>query len=136
MTMLSLVCFSLLLEIVVGYSIRGRGLETDNIFDQTKAHIVGGIDAPVGRYPSYVHVAGGLLCGGTLIRPDVILTAAHCASAFESVVFVGGTNIYGGPDTEEIGIRERYPHEEYEPGPEYNVRTSLALLRGPCCYSC
>jgi secreted trypsin-like serine protease len=123
--MLSLLCISLLLQASAS-TIRGRRHATANIFDPTAAHIVGGIEVPDGKYPSYGHVVSGQLCGGTLIRPDVLLTAAHCSSAFQSVVFVGSTMISGGPNGEEIGIKQIFPHEEYEPGTEQNVRITPA----------
>lgn len=121
--MLSLLCISLVLQASAS-SIRGRRHTTANIFEA--AHIVGGTEAPVGKYPSFAHVVSGELCGGTLIRPDVILTAAHCESAFEPTVFVGSTLISGGPGSEEIGIKAIFPHEEYETGSEHNVRTLQA----------
>ncbi|GAX16805.1 hypothetical protein FisN_5Hh177 [Fistulifera solaris] len=37
-----------------------------------------------------------------------------------SDVFVGSTMISGGPNGEEIGIKQIFPHEEYEPGTEQN----------------
>ncbi|GAA2994363.1 S1 family peptidase [Actinokineospora diospyrosa] len=46
--------------------------------------VVGGVPAPQGAYPWLARLSMG--CGGSLITPDVILTAAHC---------VGET----GPDT-------------------------------------
>lgn len=132
--MLSLIYFSLLLQASAS-TIRGRRQAKANIFDPSTAHIVGGIEAPVGKYPSYVHVASGQLCGGTLIRPDVILTAAHCASAYKSIVFVGSTWISGEPDAEEIGIKEIFPHEEYESGTEHNVRIAQTIRNSCYCSS-
>ena len=126
--MLSLLCISLLLQASAS-SIRGRRQATSNIFDT--AHIVGGIEALEGKFPSYAHVISGQLCGGTLIRPDVILTAAHCASAFASAVFIGSTMISGGPGSEEIIIKAIFPHEEYETGTERNVRI-LLTTRNRC----
>ena len=44
--------------------------------------IVGGSDAAQGEFPSVseVIIAKGFLCTGTLIAPDTVLSAGHCAS--------------------------------------------------------
>ena len=47
--------------------------------------IVGGQDADPDRYPYYVRLdyEGEAACGGTLVRRDMVLTAAHCAYDYE-----------------------------------------------------
>jgi secreted trypsin-like serine protease len=50
--------------------------------------VVGGQNAPAGKYPSIaeVHLAKSFLCTGTLIAPDWVMTAGHCASMTGSAV--------------------------------------------------
>ena len=46
-----------------------------------KPRVIGGVDAEEGRYPYNVALVDGfgyLICGGSLIAPDVVLTVAHC----------------------------------------------------------
>ncbi len=46
--------------------------------DVSDQAIVGGVSANVGDYPTAVAIVSRGLCTGTLIAPDVVLTAAHC----------------------------------------------------------
>ena len=55
---------------------------------RTTPKIIGGQDADEGEYPFFVQATG---CGGSLIWKDIVLTAAHCYSAFYDRVLVGGS---------------------------------------------
>ncbi len=48
-------------------------------FDSSTSEIIGGSVGSVGEFPTTVALGvGGGLCTGTLIAPDLVLTAAHC----------------------------------------------------------
>ena len=54
--------------------------------------IVGGTDAETGRFPWFVALVNSdneTICGGTMIAPDVVLTAAHCSAAGVRSAMVG-----------------------------------------------
>lgn len=95
------------------------------------ARIVGGIPAAPGRFPFYVHVADGELCGGSLIWPDVVLTAAHCETAWRTTTaYVGSTDIVGRDGAEQVTIQSLFIHPNYTPGTEEND-IMLVLLANP-----
>ncbi|EGI68359.1 Chymotrypsin-1 [Acromyrmex echinatior] len=65
-------------------------------------HIVGGRDAPVGKFPYQVSLrkSGRHFCGGSIINHNTILTAGHCLviyrmnpSALKSLTIHAGTNL-------------------------------------------
>ncbi|XP_018048795.1 PREDICTED: chymotrypsin-1-like [Atta colombica] len=65
-------------------------------------HIVGGRDAPIGKFPYQVSLkkSGRHSCGGSIINRSTILTAAHCLvgyrlnpSALKSLTIHAGTNL-------------------------------------------
>ena len=63
---------------------RSSNLRTTNSQQQQQQRdlVIGGHDAVRNRYPYYVALQtaeNNTECGGTLIAPDVVLTAAHCA---------------------------------------------------------
>lgn len=65
--------------------------------------IVGGVPAAMSRYPwfcSFFRKRGDAIpfCGGVLIAPDTILTAAHCGIKPGDFVLIGGTTeVFGDP---------------------------------------
>lgn len=56
------------------------------------ATIIGGTPAPAGKWPDAVAVLGDGACTGTLIAPDVVLTAGHCADPAPTEVIANTTN--------------------------------------------
>lgn len=96
--------------------------------------IVGGDDAELTRYPYHTSLyrnsiqTSDFICGGTLVAPDVILSAAHCGNDGASINFVmvnntsiAGDNPYGYPRQ----VVEIIVHPGWNPS---TLRNDLMLL--------
>jgi len=78
--------------------------------------IVGGQTAKPGAWPDVVAVlAPDGACTGTLIAPDVVLTAGHCTTEITPSVVVIDTIDYGKPGGEIIAVKSvvGYPNWEH-----------------------
>ena len=91
----------------------------------TPPPIVGGEEAPAGRWPSVasVHYGGVPGCSGVLVHERVVLTAGHCAAESLDEVAIGGHDLERPGDFEWIDV-ERV---EVHPDP-WNTHDVAALL--------
>jgi len=108
---LLILIFALLAAPVVSQEI--RPLEQDEILDWAASGRIA-----FNRNKS----VGGYTCSGTLIAPDLVVTAAHCLSAMfgagptaaRQIVFLAGWD--GANAVESIGVQRLEFHPAYRPG--------------------
>ncbi|RHX98724.1 hypothetical protein DYB34_013243 [Aphanomyces astaci] len=101
--------------------------------DHNFIEIVGGTEAKVGQHR---YLAGlkrsatsSSSCGGSLIAPNVILTAAHCTGNGFSFAVVGSHFLSGSSDGELVKVTKEIPHPQYVSGADSNDVAILLLDR-------
>ncbi|CAJ1963777.1 unnamed protein product [Cylindrotheca closterium] len=94
--------------------------KTAERIDDSPSLIVGGSSTTVGEFPYYVDLDG---CGGSLIAPGVVLTAAHCEP--DRFSYVGKTVIVGGHKRQQVTdsavsatVTKSISHPLYNPNDE------------------
>lgn len=92
--------------------------------NRTNTRIVGGSQSEVGEFPYYVDLA---ICGGSLIAPDVVLTAAHCGSFIGERVIVGAFK-YGSTNNGAVKVKvvDEVKHPWYN---DWNLKNDFLLLK-------
>ncbi|MGW0824881.1 trypsin-like serine protease [Streptomyces sp. NPDC002845] len=90
--------------------------------------IIGGTETTISRAPWMIQLGyyneatdEGYFCGGALVAPNKVLTAAHCVAGLNwranGVAFAGATNLYDDVNGTVVGIHRKWQH------PNYNART-------------
>merc|ERR1712098_769331 len=96
--------------------------------------IVGGEDAYHGEFPHQIAllrggVGGSLMCGGSLVAANRVITAGHCRdgqSASRLGVRVGSHNLYeDDPDQADIAVDTVANHENYD---SWTIENDICML--------
>lgn len=92
--------------------------------------VVGGTIVPDGKWPDAAGVAfsgGSVGCTGTLIAPNVVLTAGHCIGGISAVVL--NTTDYRNGDAEVINVISQTAHPTLDMGVLVLARDSIVTPR-------
>ena len=94
--------------------------------EQRATPVIGGTQVPAGTWPDAVAVLGQGSCTGTLIAPDVVLTAGHCEGAQMTEVIANTTDYQGSG-----GIRSTIKSITAYPNWETSYDVSVIVLNTP-----
>jgi trypsin len=82
--------------------------------EEKSTRVIGGRESTEGRYSYAVSLADdlGSFCGASLIAPDIVLSAAHCAGGDYHVII--GRHDLDVDDGDEVEIKKEIVHPRYD----------------------
>ncbi len=90
------------------------GHQTYHAQSGSSTPVVGGTPVPPGKWPDTVAVLGAQgSCSGTLIAPNVVLTAGHCAEINPSQVIINTTD-YAAQGGTHVNVARTVAYPEWE----------------------
>lgn len=117
------------------------GAEENSTQSDFEAQVIGGQEAEEGQYPWLVGLGSAgsgtpwenQFCGGSVIAPTVVLTAAHCveSDAPEDLAVFSGSVDLEGPDIVTTGVADIHVAEDYESPTQFANDWALLLLAEP-----
>ncbi len=112
---------------VAAESVFGTSIGDQEPTSVGESAVIGGTAAPAGKWPDAVAVLGqNGSCTGTLIAPDVVLTAGHCVDGNPTTVIANTTN-YNGTG----GIRASIKKITAYPNWENTFDVAVIVLQQP-----
>ncbi|XP_023159957.1 trypsin alpha [Drosophila hydei] len=109
-------------RILIGFCIVGislAGTVSQSGVPMPDGRIVGGRDADITSFPHQISMRfrGNHRCGGSIIAPNIIVSAAHCVNTLTGVAnltIIAGTTQTIWPTGQELPVREIIIHEKYK----------------------
>ncbi|MFF4354194.1 trypsin-like serine protease [Streptomyces sp. NPDC001530] len=113
-----------------------KGQATPETTPEKTPFIIGGSETTISSAPWMVQLAyyddstgAGYFCGGTLVAPNKVLTAAHCVAGLDWVkngaVLAGATDLYDDTNGTVAGVWRQWNHPRYN---STTIQNDIAVL--------